>query len=401
MNKKKILIIITILIIILSSSFLSYKLYNYYRIKNAKIEVVLKDDLTLEFSTKKKVSDYIVNINGKITNDYVIDSSKLGLKDVEVEFVNNDNIPVKYKYQVNIVDTVEPVIWLGSSYSLKVGSKSVITDKVLCGDNHDSNPNCYIEGDYDVNTPGTYPLVFKAVDNSGNVAIQPFNLYVYEPKPSTSTNKKTKSKTYFEDVIKKYKNNDTSIGIDISKWQGDVNFDKLKEAGVEFVIIRVGGTRGPGAEYFLDEKFKQNIEGANRVGIKVGIYFYSYAYDFDSAFKDAEWVLEQIKDYQVDLPIAFDWEEWSSFNEYNLSFFELTSIAETFLTRLEIGGYKGMLYSSKSYLDYIWLPTNYPVWLAHYTEQTTYKGDYKFWQLCDNGRVDGIKGDVDIDIMYK
>ena len=59
-----------------------------------------------------------------------------------------------------------------------------------------------------------------------------------------------------------------------------------------------------------------------------------------------------------------------------------------------------MLYSSKNYLEYIWLPTNHDIWLAHYTSNTTYKGKYRFWQLCENGRVDGIKGNVDIDVMY-
>ena len=67
---------------------------------------------------------------------------------------------------------------------------------------------------------------------------------------------------------------------------------------------------------------------------------------------------------------------------------------------IENAGYKSMLYSSKSYLEYIWLPTKYDIWLAHFTDKTNYKGKYKFWQLCDNGYVDGIIGGVDVDIMY-
>ena len=166
-------------------------------------------------------------------------------------------------------------------------------------------------------------------------------------------------------------------------------------------MFLVGGTRGTNGEYFLDKKFIQNIKGANKYGIEAGVYFYSYANSLKHAKKDAKWVLKQIKNYDIDLPIAFDWEEWSSFNDYNLSFFGLTSMAEEFLNVIEEAGYQGMLYSSKTYLDNIWLPTKYDIWLAHYTEETNYQGNYKFWQICDNGKVDGIDGTVDINIMIK
>ena len=163
----------------------------------------------------------------------------------------------------------------------------------------------------------------------------------------------------------------------------------------------MGGTKGITGDYFLDSKFEQNIKNANKVGIPVGIYFYSYANNKDKAIKDAKWVLKQIKDYKVDLPIAFDWENWSFYNEFNLSFFGLTDMANSFLNVFKSKGYEGLLYSSKAYLDDIWLETNYPVWLAHYTKKTNYEGKYSYWQLCDNGLVDGINGNVDINIRYK
>lgn len=166
-------------------------------------------------------------------------------------------------------------------------------------------------------------------------------------------------------------------------------------------MIRIGRTKGTNKEYFIDKNFIRNIEEANKYNIDTGIYFYSYSNSNESAIKDAKWVLKQIKDYQVTLPIAYDWEEWSSFNNYHLSFFGLTSMAESFLDTIENAGYDGMLYSSKSYLENIWFPTKYDVWVAHYTDSADYTGKYKMWQLCDNGRVDGIEGNVDIDIIYK
>ncbi len=403
MNKKKILRIgiIVIGILLLFALFFGIKLLiNYIRIKTAKIEVTLVDDLTIEFTSEKKVSDFITSINGKITNDFIIDTTKIGDKEVKFNFVNDDGIKVSYSYQVNVVDTVSPVIWLGSSYTIYQGNDMDLASKILCGDNEDSNPNCYIEGEYDYNTLGSYPLTFKAIDKSGNSTEQPFILNVIEKKKNNSSNTTTQTHTYFSDVLANYKTDKTKIGIDVSKWQGDIDFDAIKNAGVEFIIIRVGGTRGTDAEYFVDEKFIQNITSANAHDIDVGIYFYSYANSNEHAKRDAKWVIEQLKGYKISLPIAFDWENWSSFNDYHLSFFELTDMAHTFLDTVREAGYEGMLYSSKNYLERLWLPTKYDTWLAHYTNQTNYKGDYKYWQLCDDGKIDGIQGNVDIDIMY-
>ena len=79
----------------------------------------------------------------------------------------------------------------------------------------------------------------------------------------------------------------------------------------------------------------------------------------------------------------------------------MTDIAKAYLNEFDRAGYEGMLYSSKNYLENVWYDTKYPVWLAHYTEQTNYEGDYKVWQLTANGRVNGIYGNVDINIMYE
>lgn len=386
--------------IILVSLLLIYLMYQYVRIHFAKVEVFLVDDLTLEFSEKKKVSSYIQSINGKIVDDYIIDSTKLGPKKVMFQFINDDNIKVKYMYTVNVVDTKEPLIWLGSSYRLPVGSNENLVDKIMCGDNYDERPNCYIEGVYDINTVGSYPLVFKAIDSSGNEESVAFDLHIYHPTDQPKTIIEPTHREFI-DIVKNYKNETNKIGIDVSSWQGEIDFEKIKKAGVQFMMIRIGGTRGTNGEYFLDKQFQRNIEKANQYGIDVGIYFYSYSDSIEGAKKDAEWVLNQIKDYEITLPIAFDWEEWAYFNDYNMSFFGLTSMAEAFLDTVSDKGYQGMLYSSKSYLEKVWLETKYDIWLAHYTNETNYTGNYRMWQLCDNGRIDGINGNVDINILYE
>jgi GH25 family lysozyme M1 (1,4-beta-N-acetylmuramidase)/aspartate carbamoyltransferase regulatory subunit len=397
--KRKIIKISLIILVLLITIFSLYKLISFLKIKTARIEVVLQDDLTLEFLDNAKISDFIKSINGTIVDDEVIDSTKIGEKTISFSYINDDGVKVPFKFKINVVDSVAPVIWLNNSYTITKGNDFNISS-ILCGDNEDSNPNCYIEGEYDYNEVGTYPLTFKAVDESGNIATKEFNLNVIEPKKNSTNNIGTPTYTSFSDVYENYKNENTKIGIDVSGYQGDIDFEKIKNAGVEFIIIKVGGTKKSSGEYYVDSKFIQNITLASEMGLDVGIYFFSYANSNSLAKKDALWVLDQIKDYKVTLPIAFDWEDFQNFNDYNLSFFGLTDMANTFLDTITEHGYEGMIYGSKSYLEKIWLPTNYDTWLAHYTKQTNYEKEYKFWQICDDGQIDGIDGAVDIDIMY-
>ena len=394
---KKYLITGSIIIVLLIGGIFAW---HYLQIKFANIEIVLKDNLKTDFLSDAKVSDFIESINGKIVDDYIIDTTKIGKQEVRFTYINEDDIELDCSYNIQVVDVTPPLIWLNSTYNVNVGSKVSLVDDILCGDDYDPNPACEVIGDYNMNEVGSYDLVFKATDSSGNVTEQEFTLNVRKPASGSSSSNTSRTQTDFTDIVAEYKNESTEIGIDVSKWQGDIDFNALKKAGVEFIIIRVGTSDGIGGENLVDSKFIQNIEGANKVGIPVGIYFYSYANSNARAGADAKWVLDQIKDYQVDLPIVFDWENWGFYNEFNLSFFGLSDMANSFLSVIEDAGYEGMLYSSKNYLEKIWLEMDYPVWLAHYTSKTNYAGTYSYWQLCNNGSVTGIDGDVDINIRY-
>lgn len=375
---------------------------NEEKVNKAIVKVSLKDDVSISILEDVKVSDMIEDINGEIVDDYLIDTEDLGEKEVNFEYINEEGIKIPYSYKVNVVDDIKPVIWLGSSYTVYTDYNGKLLEDITCADNYDDNPKCEIIGDYNTKKVGKYKLTFKATDASNNVTTQEFTLNVKErpPKTNNSSSNSEPSYTYIEDVIKDYKTDTNKIGIDVSSWQGDIDFKKVKDAGIEFVFIRVGSTRGIEEEYFVDKTFKQNIEGFNSVGIPVGIYFYSYANSIKAARQDAEWVLEQIKGYKIDLPVAYDWESWSFYNEFHQSFYSLTKSAKAFLDTIANAGYEGTLYSSKRYLETVWYDTGYPIWLAHYTDHTSYQGEYKYWQMCSNGRVPGIKGNVDINIMY-
>ncbi len=398
MSKKKILSIIILAIFLLT--FIPW-FYHKYRLEHAIIKVTLKDALEVEVYSKAKVSDFLEEINGTLVKDESIDTTKVGKQEITFHFINEENLKVPYTFTITVMDNTPPTIRLGRNYSVPKNYEGSIEEDIFCGDNYDDDPSCTIEGEYDVTTVGSYALTYVAKDSNENETTQDFILNVYEPSSSSKEGSSTPSYTDFNEVVATYKNDNTKIGIDVSHWQGDIDFEKVKDAGVEFVFIRVGTSNGIGGDYILDRKFKQNIEGFLEADIPVGIYYYSYANSVKQAKKDAEWVLKQIKDYDITLPIAFDWESWGSFQEFNLSFYHLTEVATTFLEEIEKEGYEGMLYSSKTYLESIWYETPYQTWLAHYTDETNYQKDYKVWQLCNDGQVEGIEGAVDINVMYE
>ena len=367
----------------------------------------LIENLKVPVYSKVKVKDLIASIDGKVITNKTLNTEELGKQEVSFVYKNKNNKEKRGVFTIDVVDEEKPLVWLSGSYSARVGSNLNLEDEIFCADNYDSNPTCKIEGTYDLNTAGTYNLTYVATDSNKNEERINFTLNVYEPAPATITQTPAPAEereevvTAFNDVVAIHKDENTEIGIDVSKWQGDIDFRKVKDAGATFVMIRVGSQQGVDGEYILDPYFKQNIENALANDLKVGVYFYSYANSKKEARKQATWVLDQIKDYELTLPIAFDWECYNSFNQMELSLFGLNEVAESFLEKVEDKGYDGMLYGSKNYLNSIWKYHDYDVWLAHYTDQTDYDSHYVMWQLCQDGRIDGINTAVDINVLYK
>ena len=399
--KKKIIIISLIIIFLIPIFFFCYKKYQNYkeemRIKNAKIVVELKKDIKIRYGDQVTLNDLIEKINGEIIGDYYIDTEEIGKKKIEFKYINEEEITIPYTIEYEVVDDVLPIIWLNDTYSIKVGTRGDLATLIMSGDYYDDNPKREIIGDYDLNKIGNYKLTYRIVDSSGNEATKDFLLKVHNNPSSYKVNKKN----YF-DLKKKYKNDDTLIGLDVSKWQGNIDYSKVANSGIDFVMIKLGGTNGIGGEYYVDPKFKDNIEGFQEQGIPVGVYFYSYAKSIEDAKREAGFVLSQIKDYNITFPVAFDWENWSSFNKFNISFKTLSETANSFIETVEKEGYIGILYSSKNYLEKIWNTMDNPVWLAHYTDKTDYQGEYIMWQLTSGGVIPGItENTVDVDIMFR
>ena len=358
----------------------------YINIKNSNIDIY----------SDTKLSD-IIDTNIKF-NDVLLNTNSIGDKIYNLKFKINKK---KYLYHIkySVKDLTKPRILSSSDRYIPVGKDVYLCDYIMYGDNYDNEPVCRVEGEYDLNKIGNYNIKYIVSDDAGNEEYFETILHVYEPSNETKKSKKTI--TYFSDVVSEHKNDKTKIGIDVSRWQGDIDFKKVKEAGAEFVFIRIGVESKQGEEIGMDSKYKQNIKNAKEAGLDVGVYLYTIALNKDVARSHAEWVVKALDGEKLELPIVFDWENFNKWNEYKLSFHDINSIADTFIDTVMKSGYKGMLYSSKFYLENIWENKNdYPVWLAHYTDETNYTGKYKIWQMCNDGVIDGINGDVDIDIMY-
>ncbi len=209
--------------------------------------------------------------------------------------------------------------------------------------------------------------------------------------------------TFTINDIKQYETSGTSFGIDVSKYQGKINWSKVKQDGIDFAMIRVG-YRGYGTgKIVMDPYFKQNIEGALANNIHVGIYFYSVAKNEIEAIEEANFTINAIKNYNITYPVAFDLEDFNRHRLAGISYEQLNKNAIAFLNKIQSAGYTAMHYGSKNTFGPIWNMNNlnkYKVWLAHYTDKTNYAGKYNMWQYTSNGLVSGINGRVDLNIAY-
>jgi len=203
-------------------------------------------------------------------------------------------------------------------------------------------------------------------------------------------------------------------GIDVSYYQGDIDWTKVKKAGIEFAIIRIG-YRGYGSAGTLvpDSYAKENLQEASAAGIPVGIYMFSQATTVAEAKEEANYAIKLLESYgvDIDLPIVMDFEYASDSNgstgrlyNANLSKAAATKICNAFCAVVENNGYDAMVYANKSMLtnslNASSISSSYDIWLAHYTSSTDYSGDYSYWQYSSSGSVNGISGNVDMNYRY-
>lgn len=195
------------------------------------------------------------------------------------------------------------------------------------------------------------------------------------------------------------------VGIDVSKWNGIIDWDKVKNAGVQFAIVRAGYRGSVTGSLVEDPQFVANMKGAAAAGIPVGVYFFTQATDEKEAVEEASAVLELIRDFQLSYPVFIDTEGAGGNGRADgLGAETRTLVCEAFCRTVENAGYTAGVYASRNWYNNN-LQTarleNYHIWLAEYRSVPLYQGYYKTWQYTSKGKVDGIEGRVDINITYE
>lgn len=196
----------------------------------------------------------------------------------------------------------------------------------------------------------------------------------------------------------------TRLGIDVSKWNGEIDWDKVKNAGVEYVIIRAGYRGSTTGSLVVDPYYEANIRGAISSGLKVGVYFFTQAVNEIEAVEEASAVLNLIREYKLDYPVFIDTEGAGGNGRADgLDTETRTLVCEAFCSTIENAGYEAGVYASRNWLNNNLVTQrleNYNIWLAEYRSVPLYQGYYQMWQYTSKGRIDGIEGNVDMNISY-
>lgn len=211
---------------------------------------------------------------------------------------------------------------------------------------------------------------------------------------------KNNLRTYYSDGKKA-----SYLGINLSRYQTQVNYEAIKNDGIEFCMIRVGARGYESGIIQADDMFETHIAGAAGAGLDIGLYFYSHAITEAEAVEEAEYLLSRIGSYKINYPIAFDMEyvDNDSSRIETLTKAEKTKIARAFLNRIEAAGYTGMLYGNKEWLlKRIDLSQfdDYDIWLSHEADITDYPYTFSMWQYTRKGEIYGIDGYVDLNISF-
>ena len=194
------------------------------------------------------------------------------------------------------------------------------------------------------------------------------------------------------------------MGIDVSKWNGSIDWDRVRNAGITYAIIRCGYRGSSTGTLVEDPYFRENMQGALNAGLKVGVYFFTQATNEVEAVEEASMAIALCRDYRVNYPVFIDTEGAGGNGRADgLDMETRTKVCQAFCQTVEDAGYTGGIYGSRN-----WFRTrlrmdalaDHVIWLAEYREKPVYAGNYHFWQYTSSGNVDGIEGRVDLDISY-
>lgn len=358
-------------------------------------QTLIKKDPGDALSKDDMMSNIILDEgSAQIKTDYNPNVS--GTYFVNVEAIDDYDNKSEASFEIFVNDIEPPDVFrTADGKEVLQYSNFNVMDVISYGDNVDPKPSVTIKGSVNTNVLGSYPLSATITDFSGNSTSFDFTIevvseYSHEDDPDFY---------YYEDFKDEYAAGNRRFGIDVSEWQYDIDFEKVKKAGCEFVFMRLGFSH-EGA-LTIDKKFKQNFEGFKKVGIPIGIYVFFYENNKEDLIKVIDQVCEVLDGQTIDLPFAFDWENFDHYQEYEISFQQLNKLYDVFKEEVNKRGFDSILYGSTYYMKNIWNNTDKSaVWLAQYADWPTYNDSYQFWQVSAFGKIDGIDGYCDFDILF-
>lgn len=336
---------------------------------------------------------FFKNLMTTVTSSALILSAFSGIASVSAAEISYETVP---QNSFSVTDT-----YLSNSKAeVTESSEMIVTDVV------DDSP----AETTTTTTVNVQPITIPAVTSDSSIepivtdvpAFDVFDIYDAHLKYVASTTTVTSTAATTTTTTTTFPKVDASKGIrgiDVSKWQGDINWNDVKSDGIDYAIIRAGYGKLASQK---DPKFDTNMVNAEKAGIKRGVYWYSYATTVEEAYQEAEACYQVIKDYNFEYPLCFDIEEDS---QRNLSTATVSAIIDAFCSSMSKKGYYVSIYSYASFLNtkvYSNVLNKYDIWVAHFNVSApSFSSPYGIWQYSSTGKVKGISGNVDMDYAYK
>lgn len=335
--------------------------------------------------------------------------------------VQEETVPQKLvSYKVSTIDKDIRIVFLDEEGELLTGRKFKMDIEGL-GEYTDTDRDgmIYVEdvkpGDYRLQMASMYG--YAVPENSTTVAVKANIEYKVVADISYLIKTEEDIDASLEDTSNKESSGELAdeyeiktldgalFGIDVSKWNNEINWEKVKESGVTFAIIRCGYRGSQTGAIVEDPYFRANIEGATEAGIPVGIYFFTQAVSEKEGIEEASAVISLIRDYKITYPVFIDTESAGGNGRADkLGIEERTKAIEAFCETIRTGKYNAGVYASKNWfknrLDTAKMSDKNVTWLAEYNDKPTYEGKYHIWQYTSAGRIPGIEGRVDMNMSY-
>jgi GH25 family lysozyme M1 (1,4-beta-N-acetylmuramidase) len=368
------------------------------KVSGANLSAFLSDD---DFFDDESVSDDNVDENGNVIQNISLTASSVE-RDIRVKIVDDEGNPVT-----------------GQNFAVMVEDTGVYLDDDKNGIIvvSDMKPGEYsltlndIEG---FNVPQS-PLTVKVKSIVSYTAIDDISYYLHaesevdmlkEDTQSMDIDSEDSDENQYKTLLDldEDKGSAVQLGIDVSKWNGDIDWDVVKAEGVDFAIIRCG-YRGSSSGWLIEDPyFYKNIQGAKKAGIKVGIYFFTQATDLVEAVEEASAAISLLGDMELDYPVFIDTEgAGGNGRADNIDSSTRTAVVNAFCQTIQDSGLEAGIYASRNWyynnlnMDEL---SGYNIWLAEYRQTPDYEGKYDMWQYTSSGSVAGIEGRVDLNVSY-